>query len=141
MIDFYTGNRTPFVVLGRTLVVHPVLCPVETCKDWVNREFGISNEKWESLIRGCIMRDTVEFFTGSNYTKVDTIPRELIIEAITRHRSIYGLYPIHLYSGVVPGTKGTIWKPLSIHDEYLSSVIQGWADGKGIYSGGEKRCS
>lgn len=110
-MDNFTTNRTPFIVLHGDVLIKKVRDD-RSCLEWV-MGMGYSKEQWENAIRGYIMENRVQFFTGKDYGCVHIVNGEILKALKQYHGSIYGYLPTQFYNGVKVGEVGSVWQPIS----------------------------
>lgn len=93
----FVQERTPFIVMhGEVLFKREK--DNRTCLEWA-RDMGYTKKQWEEAIRGYIMEDRVQFFTGDDYGCVVVVNDEIFNSVNTYHASIYGRMPAYYYNG------------------------------------------
>lgn len=110
-MDNFTASRAPFIVLHGDVLIKKV-SDGRTCLEWV-MDMGYSKEQWEHAIRGYVMENRVQFYTGRNYGCVQLVNGEILKALKQYHGSIYGYLPTQFYNGVKVGEAGAVWQPVS----------------------------
>lgn len=86
-------------------------------KEWLAKDYGISDEQFETIVRGYVKGSQIIGYKGSDF-KHD----QEVVDAMTLHlKDIIRLLPpittvVNLYSGVTVGEVGEEWQPQHLID-------------------------
>lgn len=103
-------DRTLFIQINGDVLIKRAR-DSRTCLEWV-RDMGYTEGQWESAIRGYVVEDRVQFYTGKDYHAIGYIPSDVLNVLVDYHVSVYGHEPRCIYNGVIKGGPGELWPPI-----------------------------
>lgn len=83
---------------------------------WLSEDYGISNEEFETIIRGYIKPGKIMFYKSSNFTPIEN--EEILLDYIEKYIGIttlqnFGAGYYIVSNGVIKGNIGEEWKASS----------------------------
>ena len=101
-------------------------------KDWCLGDLALTEQDWESSVRGYMAEDRVVFFKGTRYEACLDVSEEYILTARDSQQALYHRNsPVDVYTGVVPGEPGVTWDVLYKYNfergawEFVGKVVDG----------------
>lgn len=114
-MDNYMSARTPFIVVGDTVVVMPDDFRGDRASTWAKEKLRLSEADYYTAIRGYFMKDVIQFFSGgTSYSPSIHITNAIVEAACSAYRGKFpdeSPYP-SIYNGVRIGDVGDVWPPI-----------------------------
>ena len=118
----FNPDRYGFCVIGDTLVLmKPYQRNMQT-QVWMEDVLRLTKDDVAVAIRGYIMPNRIQFFTGPNYNTCMEVSSDIIADAFVRYTDLYGVstltaMSVPIYNGVHPGIVGETWPPVLKWDD------------------------
>lgn len=80
---------------------------------WLKEDYNINTETFETMVRGYVMKDKIQFYTGSDFkdTEISHIDKNVFKELLTKAEEIFKSEHTRIFNGVNIGKVGEIWTP------------------------------
>lgn len=109
----FLNNRRAFAFVNNGLVVQE-LTDHRTCQEWLGSSMGITKDQFQSIIRGYITRDRIQFFVGSDYRFCSEVHSGEVLSLQRVYCDTYGdnFLLRGVFNGVRRGKEGEQWEPI-----------------------------
>lgn len=83
-------------------------------EEWLKETYNISDEEFNSIIRGYISSDKIVFYSTQNFTPVDF--NKVGLDSLIHIKALLNAYPkvddTNCYNGVIAGEPGEVWETI-----------------------------
>lgn len=80
---------------------------------WLKEDYNIDVETFETMVRGYVMKDKIQFYTGSDFkdTEISHIDKNVFKELLMKAKEVFKSEHTRIFNGVNIGKVGEIWTP------------------------------
>ncbi len=112
--DFYNMRHIYAMIDGKLVWADEDGCNDMCAHDWLTKCRGLTEEQFESTIRGGVFSDHITLCVGYNYEPVnlDYVPSKLLHEVVDVACKMNGINSVRIYNGAKVGEPGTVWPPI-----------------------------
>lgn len=117
----FNPDRYGFCVIGdRLVLMDPDKRHMRT-QVWMEDILRLSKDDIDVAIRGYIMPNRIQFFTGPRYNTCMEVNEDIIADAVAMYAALYETsavtaISVPVYNGVHPGAEGDTWPPVLMWD-------------------------
>ena len=108
----YHKSRIMFAIINDNL--HLVDNDERSHKEWLEQDFGLNQNHFNDINRGCIKDSIIMVYKGQNFTSISENELSKIIIMVA-HKLELDLTKYTVYNGVKVGAIGETWGAIKVH--------------------------
>lgn len=117
-------ERLAFAIFGNVVVFNEDPSDDRDHLHWLAEDFRVDSEWFEELIRGYVSMGKIYLYRGTHFSGVpaSAITSKHLNQLLSTHDNYFGRVDTDIYSGMVVGKVGEIWKPIKKIMSFPKSV-------------------
>ncbi len=86
------------------------------CEEWALSELNLSHSEWANSVRGYMLPERIQFFTGENYRADLSVTDGCVQKVKEAYKDIYGTECDNVFNGVNIKATDTLWGAIYRYD-------------------------